>query len=66
MAETKSKNKKGRPRAKVNFDTVKALAENGYGCKRIARVITEQGCFISASTINRILNTFKIIEPDRK
>jgi hypothetical protein len=55
MIQMNESNKKGRPRVKVNYDTVKALSENGYGCKRIAKIITENGNYISASTVSRIL-----------
>ena len=60
MSQVIKGNQKGRPRVKINFDTLYKLTNDGYGCKRIARIMTENGEYVSASTINRLLKSIDL------
>jgi hypothetical protein len=47
----------GRPRTKVDAGAILALSKAGIGHKAIAKIITELGQFVSASTVKRILKS---------
>jgi hypothetical protein len=47
--------KAGRPRAKVDEELILCLRAKGWGYRRIARVLSDMGGYVSAGTIRNII-----------